>query len=46
MIEPAKVRQAFNRVEDENHAFRAYLKNHADEEELDAQFLSYTMNCF
>ena len=28
-----------NRKEKENYGFRSYLKNHADEEELDAQFL-------
>lgn len=28
VIEPSKVSQAFKRVEDENYAFRAYLKNH------------------
>lgn len=39
MIEPSKVGEAFNRVEDENYAFRAYLKNHAHEDELDRQFL-------
>ncbi len=39
VIEPLKVHEAFNRVEDENYAFRAYLKNHANEDELDKQFL-------
>jgi uncharacterized protein len=39
LIEPSKVSEAFNRVEDENYAFRAYLKNHADEDKLDKQFL-------
>ena len=39
MVEPSKVSEAFNRVEDENYAFRAYLKNHADEDKLDKQFL-------
>ncbi|MBC8062852.1 MAG: YkgJ family cysteine cluster protein [Clostridiaceae bacterium] len=38
MIEPSKVKEAFNRIEDENYSFRAYLKNHADEEVLDEQF--------
>lgn len=31
-----KVKEAYKRVEDENYAFRAYLKNHADEDELDS----------
>lgn len=39
MIEPAKVYEAFSRVEEENYAFRAYLKNYADEDKLDKQFL-------
>lgn len=38
MIEPSKVKEAFKRVENENYAFRAYLKNHADMDELDQQF--------
>ena len=39
MNEPSKVYEAFNRVEEENYAFRAHLKDHADEEKLDKQFL-------
>ena len=39
MIEPAKIKDAAQRVEDENMRFRSFLKNHADEEELDAHFL-------
>ena len=39
MIEPTKVKETFKRIEEENYAFRAYLKNHADEDELDEQFL-------
>lgn len=38
MIEPAKIKEAFQRVENENYSFRAYLKNHADLDELDKQF--------
>lgn len=34
MIEPSKVKEAFKRIEEENYAFRAYLKNHAGEDEL------------
>lgn len=39
MIEASKVKEEFNRVEDENYAFRTYLKNHADINKLDKQFL-------
>ena len=39
MIEPTKVKEAFKRIEEENYAFRVYLKNHADEDELDEQFM-------
>lgn len=39
MIEPSKVNEAFNKVENENYAFRAYLKNHAHADKLDKQFL-------
>jgi len=40
MIEPSKVKEAFKRIEKENYAFRVFLKNRADEDELDKQFLS------
>ena len=46
MIEPSKVKEAFNRIEAENYAFRAYLKNHADEDELDEQFLKLHKELF
>jgi len=39
MIEPSKVKEAYNKIEDENYAFRVYLKNHADIDELDKQIL-------
>ena len=39
MIEPSRVKEEFNKVEDENYAFRAYLKSHADIDEFDEQFL-------
>ncbi len=39
MIQPDKVKAEAKKREDENFRFRAYLKNHADEEELDRQFL-------
>ncbi len=39
MVEPSKLKQVSNKVENENYAFRAYLKNHADLDQLDKQFL-------
>ncbi len=39
MILPNKVAQMAQHKENENLKFRAFLKNHADEKELDAQFL-------
>ncbi|MGN1155059.1 MAG: YkgJ family cysteine cluster protein [Agathobacter sp.] len=39
MVSPDKVQVEAERKEDENYKFRAYLKNHADEDELDRQFL-------
>ncbi len=39
MIEPSKIKEEFKKVEDENYAFRVYLKKHADSDELDEQFL-------
>lgn len=38
MIEPAKIKEAFQRVENENYSFRTYLKNQADLDKLDRQF--------
>lgn len=39
MIEPWNIKEAFAKVEKENYKFRIYLKNHADVDELDEQFL-------
>lgn len=39
MIEPSKIEEEFEKVERENYKFRTYLKNHADVDELDEQFL-------
>lgn len=39
MIEPSKIKEEFSKVENENYKFRTYLKNHADVDELDEQFL-------
>lgn len=40
MITPSKVQAAALRLENENLRFRAFLKTHADEDELDRQFLT------
>jgi Fe-S-cluster containining protein len=39
MIAPSEVKRQAERLEDENYKFRAFLKNRADEEKLDRQFL-------
>lgn len=39
MIHPDKVKEEAKKRENENLKFRSYLKNHADEDELDSQFL-------
>ena len=39
MIEPAKVYEAACEKKEENMAFRVFLKNHADPDELDAHFI-------
>ena len=39
MISPDKVRSEARKKENENLKFRRYLKGHADEDELDKQFL-------
>lgn len=46
MVEPSKVNEAYKRIEKENYSFRVYLKNHADEDELDAQFLALHKELF
>jgi Fe-S-cluster containining protein len=38
MIAPSDVNRQAEKLEDENYKFRAFLKNRADEEELDRQF--------
>jgi hypothetical protein len=40
MLKPSDVGAAFKHVESDNYKFRTYLKNHADEDELDEQFLA------
>ena len=39
MMQPDKVRAEAKKKEDENFRFRSYLKGHADDDELDRQFL-------
>ena len=39
MLHPDKVQEAAQLKEDENFRFRSYLKGHANDEELDRQFL-------
>lgn len=39
MIQPDKVKEEAKKRENENFKFRTYLKCHADEDELDRQFL-------
>ena len=39
MIAPNKVAAMAEKKEKENYAFRTFLKNHADPDKLDAQFL-------
>lgn len=39
MIQPDKIQAEARKKEKENLKFRTYLKNHADEDELDRQFL-------
>lgn len=39
MIQPNKVKVEVEKKQEENFRFRNYLKQHADEEKLDAQFL-------
>jgi len=46
MIHPDKVREEARKKADENFKFRSYLKGHADEDELDRQFLSLHKELF
>lgn len=46
MIQPDKVKAEAREKEDENFKFRSYLKNHADEDELDRQFLNLHKELF
>lgn len=46
MIKPEDVAGQAKRKENENIRFRSYLKNHADEETLDRQFLELHKEIF
>lgn len=46
MIRPDKVKEAAKKKENENCRFRSYLKGHADEAELDRQFLELHQELF
>jgi Fe-S-cluster containining protein len=46
MIKPTEVKAKALRLEEENYRFRAFLKNRADDDELDAQFLSLHKELF
>jgi len=46
MVIPDKIQEAARAKEDENVRFRSYLKNHAEEEALDNQFLSLHKELF
>ena len=39
MVRPDEVKSKASRLEEKNYKFRAFLKNRADDDELDAQFL-------
>jgi len=40
MVKPSEVKAYAQRLEEQNYKFRTFLKNHADNDELDAQFLA------
>ena len=46
MMTPRQLRKTAKRMEDENLRFRTFLKIHADEEELDRQFLELHRELF
>ncbi len=45
MISPKNVYNEAKKRENENLRFRSFLKNHADEEELDRHFWNSTRSC-
>jgi len=46
MVEPAKIRETAKKYEEENQKFRRFLKNHANEDELDEHFLNFHNELF
>ena len=46
MVKPGEVRAKAKRLEEQNYKFRAFLKNRADVEELDEQFLALHKELF
>ena len=46
MMTPRQLRKTARRMEDENLRFRTFLKIHADEDELDRQFLELHRELF
>ena len=46
MISPGEVRKAAKKKERENLRFRSFLKNHADDEELDREFAALHQELF
>jgi len=46
MVKPTEVKAKAQRLEEQNYKFRAFLKNRADDDELDAQFLALHKGLF
>ena len=46
MVQPNEVRASAQKLEEQNYKFRTFLKNRADDDELDAQFLALHKELF
>ena len=46
MVKPTEVKARAQRLEEQNYRFRSFLKNRADDDELDAQFLALHKELF
>jgi Fe-S-cluster containining protein len=46
MIKPTEVKAKAKRLEEQNYKFRTFLKNHADDDELDSRFLELHKELF
>ena len=46
MLKPSEVKETAKKLESQNIRFRRFLKNHADSDQLDAQFLELHMELF